>query len=81
MKIVLQTLLATIAGYSVAYFLSSGEILFDIKNILLLFVITGVWFWFFHSFPKARKPVAVLFCIAVLSGYGLAGCLRIYCIA
>ena len=73
MKIVLQTLLATIAGYSVAYFLSSGEILFDIKNILLLFVITGVWFWFFHSFPKARKPVAVLFCIAVLSGYGLAG--------
>ena len=65
--------MATIAGYSVAYFLSSGEILFDIKNILLLFVITGVWFWFFHSFPKARKPVAVLFCIAVLSGYGLAG--------
>lgn len=58
------SLFLTFINYSVAYFLSSREVLIDYKNIALVFLFTVCWVLFYAR--KREKTIVVLYVLSVL---------------
>ena len=67
-KLILTTLIMTFVNYTLAYFLSSREIILDFKNLLLIFIFSSLWTYLSHSF-KSKKTIIIIYLFSCALGF------------